>query len=151
MRGLDTNVLLRYLAADDPEQSPVARQLVASAEREGEILYINFVVLCELVWNLRGKRFGLAPAEIARVIEELLASPVIEVQGRDLVRAALRSFTTGRGDFADHLLGEVNRRAGCSETVTFDSALDGDEAFALLSDRYPPHNPPLLTLNEPPA
>ena len=36
MRGIDTNVLLRYIAADDPEQTRIAAGLIVAAEQAGD-------------------------------------------------------------------------------------------------------------------
>ncbi len=154
MRGVDTNVLLRYLTADDPEQSPVARRLVMAAESSGDTLYINVIVLCELVWSLRGKRYNRSWEEIAIVIDQLLASPLFELQARDLVRAALRhlmagSLTTEQAGFADYLLGEINQRAGCTDTATFDAALGDQAGFTLLSTQLPLAAEQIFTVNEP--
>ena len=54
MRGLDTNVLVRFLTADDPEQAEAALRLVEIADSTGERLHISNIVLAELVWVLRG-------------------------------------------------------------------------------------------------
>lgn len=53
MKGLDTNVLVRYLTQDDPVQSRKANALIAEAVDRGEQCPINVIVLCELVWVLR--------------------------------------------------------------------------------------------------
>ena len=39
----------------------------------------------------------------------------------------------GRGDFADSLLGELGRKAGCSVTFTFDQKAARLRGFALLA------------------
>ena len=48
MKGLDTNVLARYLTQDDAKQSKVATSLIEglSPEQPG---FVSKVVLCELV------------------------------------------------------------------------------------------------------
>jgi len=50
------------------------------------------------------------------------------IEGEPLVRTALVAFAASSADFADALIGEVNRAAGCSSTATFDrkaARLDG--------------------------
>ena len=54
MIGLDTNVLLRYLTQDDPKQAERANNLILSQCTLQEPGQISLVVLCELVWVLRG-------------------------------------------------------------------------------------------------
>jgi predicted nucleic-acid-binding protein len=130
VRGLDTNVLLRPLTQDDPAQAAVVRALFQAAEEQGEHFHVSTIVLCEVCWILRG--YDYSRAEIAEALEKLLATPLFEIQDRELVRRALREYRTGRGDFADYLIGWQNRQAGCSDTVTFDGKLGRTPGFAVL-------------------
>lgn len=58
MIGLDTNLLVGYVTADDLEQWQLAAGLI---EAEGQLCFLSNIVLCELVWVLRGKpyQFGV--------------------------------------------------------------------------------------------
>ncbi len=47
--GLDTNVLVRYLTQDDPEQASIATRHI---ETVSESFFITSTGLCELVWVL---------------------------------------------------------------------------------------------------
>ena len=67
-------------------------------------------------------------AEIGPVVEKLLASQELILEDDGAVRAALHAFMTRNVDFADALIGEVNRARGCDVTATFDrkaAKLDG--------------------------
>ncbi len=44
MRGLDTNLLIRYLTGDEPAQAAVAGRILEDAEKRQEPLYINPIV-----------------------------------------------------------------------------------------------------------
>jgi predicted nucleic-acid-binding protein len=134
VRGLDTNVLLRYLTGDDPVQSPIAKGFLEHAEAAGDRLYISTTVLAELCWTLRGKPYAFGREAVAGVIESLIATNLFEVQDRDLVRNAARDFRAGRGDFPDYLIGQQNRRAGCPDTVTFDGKLAKSKGYTLLPE-----------------
>ncbi len=59
-RALDTNVLLRYLTADDPEQSPIAGRLIDQPKENSDDFLVTIPVVCELTWLLRSRRY-LAP------------------------------------------------------------------------------------------
>ena len=85
MRGVDTNVLVRYLTDDDPTQSPLAQALIHGAEDEGERLYISTIVMCELCWTLRGKRYRYDRPTIAAAFEKMLDARVFEFENRSLV------------------------------------------------------------------
>ncbi len=54
MIGLDTNVIIRFLVMDDPTQAKKASTLVRTALKNQEELFIDSVVLCEMVWVLEG-------------------------------------------------------------------------------------------------
>lgn len=131
MRGLDTNVLLRYFTVDDPVQARIAADLISGAEGQGERLHISTITLCEMVWGLR-KFYRVRRDSIASMIESLLDTSTFEIQDRDLVRRALDNYRGGKADFADYLIGWQDRRAGCSETLTFDGGLKGADGFHFL-------------------
>ena len=119
MIGLDTNVLVRYFVEDDPAQTRKAARFIetrCSAEEPG---FVDRVALCELFWVLSSGH-GYRRAQIARVVESLLASRDIVLEDHDCVRAALRAYENVRADFADALIGQVNRARGCEATATFD-------------------------------
>lgn len=132
MRGVDTNVLVRFLTGDDPEQYETAERLFLAAEASGESLYLSVPVLCELVWTLRGRRYRHGGEAIVEVLERLLATPAIEIQEREAVQAALADYEDGQGDFADYLIGHLARSAGCTGTATFDRRLKGSPLFDVL-------------------
>ena len=129
MRGLDTNVLVRFLTADDPEQAEAALRLVAIADSTGEPLHISTIVLAELVWVLRGGCYARTREEVADALGALLDATVFEIQDRDLVRRAVTAFRAGPADFSEYLIGEHDRRAGCTSTLTFDRRLAGSTGF----------------------
>jgi len=139
MRGLGTNILVRFLTADEPAQSEVARQLIETAEATHERLHVSALVLAELVWVLRGGRYALPRDAVADAVEALLDARVFEIQDRDLVRSAVISFRDGPADFSDYLIGEHDRRAGCTSTLTFDRRLAKADGFERLDNEgsYP--------------
>lgn len=118
MIGLDTNVLVRYIAQDDAKQSPRATTLIESltADTPG---YISVVSVVELVWVLGGC-YGSSKSEICEVLETLLRTKEIIVANADTVWKAVRVFKEGRADFADCLIERSANDAGCSYTTTFD-------------------------------
>jgi len=134
MTGVDTNVLVRYITADDSVQTPIAKALIEGAEDEAERepLYVNTIVLCELCWTLRGRPYAFDRPSIAAVIEKMLATQVFELQNRDLVQRAAEAYRLGRADFADYLIGLQNQRAGCEDTATFDTNLKAFPGFRVL-------------------
>jgi len=128
MIGLDTNILLRAVLADDSAQSPVAVALLSqlTAEQPG---FINDVTLAEFVWML-GRTADYERGEIARALQALLSSPSYEFMDRRIVSKALTPYESEKIGFADALIGETNRAAGCSTTFTFDNAAAKTDLFS---------------------
>ena len=120
MIGLDTNVLVRYIAQDDEKQSSRAAQLIESCTSENPA-FVSVVVLVELVWVLMGA-YSVSRDEVAEVVDELLRSKEISISRPQLVAQALRAFRQGKADFADCLIGCDASLAGCEAIYSFDKA-----------------------------
>lgn len=131
MIGIDTNVLVRYLTLDDVDQVERVDRLVQRALERDEPLHVDGVVLCETAWVLR-TAYDLPRGEIAEAFERILDTRQFAIEDRDSARRALNAFAEGPGDFADYLIGERNRRAGCKTTMTFDRALAESSLFEAL-------------------
>jgi predicted nucleic-acid-binding protein len=119
MIGLDTNVLVRYFAQDDPVQSARAVELIEGRLHEDDPGFVSIVAMVEMVWVLE-RSYGLGEQELAAIIERLLQAPVLVIESEVEVFTALTALKEGHGDFADVVLVELGRRAGCSVTFTFD-------------------------------
>lgn len=131
MIGLDTNVVVRYLAQDDPRQSAAATRLMErtlSAEDPG---FVTLVTLCEVAWVL-AECYGADRARVRAVIEGLLATRQIIVESAELVWRALKAWDQSAADFSDALIGEVAVAAGASKVLTFDKAAAKLPSFQLL-------------------
>jgi predicted nucleic-acid-binding protein len=119
MMGLDTNVLLRYLAQDDPRQSRRATEIVERRLTEQEPGFVSLVTILEVAWVLKSL-FKRSRHEIANDIEMLLAADTLEVQNEQEVYLAVVSLRNGIGTFEDALIGSLGIWRGCSATLTFD-------------------------------
>lgn len=127
MIGLDTNILVRLLTADDPIQTQQAAVFLhdrCSPEAPG---FVNCVVIVELVWALQSI-YGYSRANILLAMETLLANGSLAFESREQVHAALLAYKTTNCDLVDALIGAINRARGCEATATFDrkaAKLDG--------------------------
>jgi predicted nucleic-acid-binding protein len=131
MKGVDTNVLVRYITRDDPAQERAASRFLDSARTRTEPVFVDVIVLCELAWVL-GRTYEYSRAEVTAVVERLLATEQIVVEDADLAWLALSDFKASKADFADCLIGRKNLRLGCDATATFDGRLKGLAGFAAL-------------------
>ena len=131
MIGLDTNVLLRLLVRDDLAQYEAAARFVRDAVARGETLFVNRIVVAELVWAL-AQTYRRSRVEIASAIEHILLTAEFEVEGSPIAWAALHDYKRSNVDFSDCLIGAMNRATGCSATATFDRKAGKLETFNLL-------------------
>lgn len=141
MIAVDTNVLVRYLVHDDPNQTPIATALFADAAERGEQIYVSTVVLAEVVWVLTSV-LRIAKQDLTAVLERLLSaaeegggSVPLVVEHGEAVRRALTDYTSGRADFADYLIGRLAQASGATTTYTFDRAAAAAPTFKLLRRR----------------
>jgi predicted nucleic-acid-binding protein len=121
MIGLNTNILVRYLAQDDPIQSPLATDVIEFRLSEENPGFISIVALVETVWVL-DRAYGLRDDEIAAALERILQADTLVVENEQEVFAATIALKEGDGSFADALIGALGARAGCARTLTFDKS-----------------------------
>jgi predicted nucleic-acid-binding protein len=119
--AVDTNVLVRAVVRDDPEQAEAAARLLAQAE----LIAVALPCLCEFVWVLR-KVYGFTATEVADAIRTLLDVANVEVN-RPATEAGLAVLEAG-GDFADGAIAYEGYWLGGETFVSFDRS-----AVALLT------------------
>ena len=119
MIGLDTNILVRYLAQDDPVQSRKAREILERRLSEKKTGFVSVVAMVETVWVLDGA-YGLSSQEISAAVERMLQTDVLIVENEHEVFTAMVALKRGESSFADALIGALCARAGCARTLTFD-------------------------------
>lgn len=128
MIALDTNVLVRFIVEDDARQTAAATKLIDHAVAADQPLFVSSIVLCEFVWVLAGS-YRVSRAEIGRVLRELLRARHLAFDAPDQLVRALDAFLQSNGNFADYLIREQGRAAGCDTVATFDRALHKERGF----------------------
>jgi predicted nucleic-acid-binding protein len=133
MKGLDTNVLVRYLTQDDPRQARIATSEIEGAAKRDEKLLIRPLVLCELVWVLESA-YGFGKAEIVHVLDLMMRTAQFEISEKETIWLALDEYHRGKGDFSDYYLGIANEDDGAEVTLTFDKGLKESRYFKLIGN-----------------
>lgn len=131
MIGVDTNVVIRFLAQDDATQSPVATRFMSrlSKERPG---FISAVVLAEITWVL-SRAYKARRQDVGDAIESLLRSAELVIENADAAYRALGVYRAARtAEFADAFIAETAALAGAKETVTFDHGAASEAGMRLL-------------------
>ena len=136
MKGVDTNVLVRFVTRDDPAQERAALRFLDAAKARSEPILVNVVVLCELAWVLH-RAYDYPRSEVLAVIERVLTTEQFLVEDADHVWLALADFKSGKADFADCLIGRKNLALGCDATATFDGGLQHVAGFEVMPASRP--------------
>lgn len=129
MRTLDTNVVVRLLIGDDPQQTPIAEQAFLSAIATGGV-YLPDVVLAEVAWVLRG--YDLERGTRYQLLERLVRTRGVVVDDIDAVIDALEQFSLG-GDLADQLILARASSAAALPVLSFDRRFASSEGVQLLN------------------
>lgn len=130
MTGIDTNVLLRYLVQDNPEQARKTTRYIAHECSADTPALINRIVMCELVWVLESA-YGYSREKVVFALEKILRTTQFRIEDAQEAWSSLREYQTG-ADFADSFIAAVNRRLGCEHTVTFDRKASRRQGFVAL-------------------
>ena len=109
----DTNVLLRVVVHDDPEQADAARTLLQRAT----VVAIPIPVLCEFAWVLK-RTYARGANDVAAAIEAVTEIDVV-VTDLPAVEAGLSSLRAG-GDFADGVIAHQGEALGGTVFASFD-------------------------------
>ena len=114
MLAVDTNVVVRYLTADDPIQSPRARTLVELGP-----IFVCTTVMLETAWVL-GSVYDRSPTQIASSLRSFAGLPTVTIEDETAMLQALQWANAGL-DITDAL--HLARSRHCDVFATFDRAL----------------------------
>jgi predicted nucleic-acid-binding protein len=118
MKGIDTNVLVRFLVQDDAEQARKATAFLMTQCTAAHPGFVNHIVLCELVWVLQGF-YGYPRESVSLALEGIIGASQLRIEKRETALDALREYEDG-ADFSDALIALINLALGCENTWTFD-------------------------------
>ena len=133
MKGLDTNLLVRYLVKDDPDQARAAIAFMRANCTPDSPCRINRIVLCELIW-VRDSAYRYPRDLVADVLGKILRTGEFVIEDPDEAWRALRVYRASGADYADCFLAETNLAQGCDGTATFDRETGRLDGFELLAD-----------------
>lgn len=114
MLAIDTNVVVRFLTQDDPDQWAKAEALITR-----EALFVSLTVMLEAEWVLRSV-YQFSAVRVAHALLAFGGLPNVTVQNAPALVKALEWAARGM-DFADAL--HLAQAAECEGSVTFDRRL----------------------------
>ena len=128
MIALDTNVLVRFLVDDDKARSARAARLIERTVARDETFFVSDIVICETVWVLLSA-YRVPRTEVGELLGQLFTAAHLSFRDVDGLMRALQAFVAGKGDFADYVIQEHARTAGCTDVATFDRVLLKEAGF----------------------
>ena len=128
MIAIDTNVMIRYLVRDNPEQAEAARVLLEglTADNPG---FICREVALEIVWVLE-RAYRFTREQIANVVMELVSTDALVIEDADDIARSAIAYRLGGADFSDFMILAAANRVGAQPLYTFDrrfARLNGTE------------------------
>ena len=120
---LDTNVLLRHLLQDDPDQSPRASAYLGRVERGELAVETADTVVFETVFTLE-RRHRRPKAAISDQLLGFLELPGVILPGKRYLRDVFELYVGHNIAFADAYHVVQMRRRGLTEIVSFDREYD---------------------------
>ncbi len=117
MPAVDTNVLIRLMVRDDPEQTEAAEALISKGA------WASVLAVAETIWVLRSV-YGHSWSQLAIAVEMLLQIETLSIQDADVVEAALELFRMRPAlGFSDCLMLQMAKSCGNLPLFTFDRSL----------------------------
>jgi len=114
VRGVDTNVVVRFLTGDDKHQAAKARAVIEAGD-----VFIATTVLLESEWVLR-TAYRFAAGRIADAFRALAGLSGVSIEDPARLAQAL-GWMAGGMDFADAL--HLAAAEGCATFLSFDRGL----------------------------
>lgn len=119
MKGIDTNILVRFLVGDDETQARKVYDLFKKAEAARSELFVPLLVILELIWVLESV-YAIPRHEILDALRELLLMPVLNVEHRPALHHFIHAAQESKYDLSDLLIAHAAKAQGCEAVMTFD-------------------------------
>jgi predicted nucleic acid-binding protein len=116
---VDTNILIRHLTGDPPDQAQRATRYLQHAEQ----LFLSDLILAEVAYVLESY-YDVARPQVAETLRSVLAFRAIQVVDRALVQRSVELYEVHSRDFADAYLVASAERTGVGVVASFDCGID---------------------------
>ncbi len=130
MKGIDTNITIRFLIGDDELQAKIVYNIFKKAESEKKELFVPLLVILELIWVLESV-YEVARTEILDSISELMLMPILKFEHQSALQQFTHSAQDNRYDLSDLLIANSAKAQGCETVITFDKKASKSNLFEL--------------------
>lgn len=131
MKGLDTNILVRFLVNDDPAQSKVVYNLFQTAEKENFSFFIPQLVLLELLWVLNSV-YEIDRNDCLLSLQHLVLIPILKFENLSALNYFINEAKKTKQDLPDLLIAITAHDLDCEKVLTFDKKAAKHNLFELL-------------------
>lgn len=119
MKGVDTNILVRFLTGDDELQTQKVYKLFKGAELEKKELFVSLLVVLELIWVLESA-YKISRNEILESLSDLISMPILKFENFTILQQFINTAKDSKYDLSDLLIAHSAKFQGCQSTLTFD-------------------------------
>jgi predicted nucleic-acid-binding protein len=130
MKGVDTNILIRFLIGDDEQQTKKVYRIFKKIESEKKELFVPLLVILELIWVLESA-YEISRDEILDSISDFLLMPILKFEHQSALQQFILSAQGSRYDLSDLLIAHSARINGCETVITFDKKASKFNLFEL--------------------
>jgi predicted nucleic acid-binding protein len=116
---VDTNVLIRHLTGDPPDQAERATRMLAAVDR----LLLADLIVAEVV-DVLESFYEVPRPRVAELVRAIIAFPAIGVANEPLLLRALEVYEVHRLDFADAYLVAHAETSGVDAVVSLDKSIE---------------------------
>jgi predicted nucleic-acid-binding protein len=117
---VDTNIFLRFLTDDVPEQAQAVERALRQAEAGKIALYTSVLTMAEIVWTLESY-YGHPRDAIRDKVIAILNTPGLQIDKADLLAQAAALYADLNIDFIDAYNAVWMKDQGLSKAITFDT------------------------------
>jgi len=130
VRGIDTNILIRFLVGDDKEQAKKVYDIFKKTEADKNELFVPLLVILELIWVLESV-YEITRTEILDSISELLLMPILKFEQQSVLHQFTSAGHGNQYDLSDLLIAHSAKEQGCESVLTFDKKASKSKLFEL--------------------
>ena len=130
MKGIDTNILVRFLVGDDELQAKKVYTLFKNVESNRKELFVPLLVILELIWVLESV-YEIERKDIIDSISELLLMPILKFEHQSALQKFTQIAPKNRYDLSDLIIAHSAREQGCKTVITFDRKASKYSLFEL--------------------
>lgn len=131
MKGIDTNILVRFLVGDDELQAKKVYNIFKKAEENKNELFVPLLVILELVWVLESV-YQIKRKEIIDSISDLILMPILKFEHQTALQKFIYAAPKNSYDLSDLIIAHSAKEQGCKSVMTFDKKASKYNLFELV-------------------